>query len=75
MGKRKTDSPKKPLKPKKWLTQEGRVKKKLFHCLLAPQAFRLHKKKADLATVFPKGKLTIIALDTEGHSADVDFSV
>jgi len=30
MGKRKTASHKQPLKPQKWLAQEGRIKKKRF---------------------------------------------
>jgi len=30
MGKRKTASHKQPLKPQKWLAQEGRIKKKKF---------------------------------------------
>jgi len=40
MGKRKTASHKQPLKPQKWLAQEGRIKKKS-----SPQAFQLQKKK------------------------------
>ena len=54
----------------------GKSKKKsCFTAFSLRKRFDSIKKKADLATVFPKGKLTIIALDTEGHSADVDFSV
>jgi len=40
MGKRKTASHKQPLKPQKWLAQEGRIKKKVLH-----KRFNSKKKK------------------------------